>query len=149
MRKTPYMISLVGVFFSLTLTLISLALPYWLRVQSPIDSPSTTSIDYGLYRRCESRVVQAPPVSPSPPNFFPGEVVLALCPLGFCGYAIAEAVCLEDRGLSSLLSMLRFKSRLCRWLLPCAIHSHRFSLKQHISVWRSGSMWYHGFWIFC
>lgn len=94
------MISLVGVFLSLTLTLISLALPFWLRVRSPVEVPSARSIDYGLYVRCESRATNLPsmylasPTSPRPPWEIEYEYVCAPFPERSVCKHLGESFCI-------------------------------------------------------
>jgi len=46
---------------SITLTLISLSLPYWLWAGASADVPAVRNVDYGLFQRCERRWVSSPP----------------------------------------------------------------------------------------
>ncbi|KAG9085859.1 hypothetical protein FRC07_013269, partial [Ceratobasidium sp. 392] len=64
MRKTPYLISLAVAFIALTLTILSIALPKWLRVPSP-NHPDDLSYT-GLYERCQLRSTIPPPPYPDP-----------------------------------------------------------------------------------
>jgi len=65
MRKTPYLISLIVVVASLTLSIISIVLPEWLYVASPSGVPGSVSVRYGLYQRCELRRITVPDPLPS------------------------------------------------------------------------------------
>ncbi|KAF8305173.1 hypothetical protein DL93DRAFT_2089749 [Clavulina sp. PMI_390] len=102
MRKTPYMVSLVGLLVSITLTLISLSLPYWLYADN-LDEPQLRYVDYGLYARCERRWV------PSEPNGelfreyhchpFPSKPMCETNGQGFC-------IAWNTAGYSSQLSLV-------------------------------------------
>jgi len=42
------------------LSITSISLPYWLRSFAPNDLPDAQVVDYGLYRRCETRLIAEP-----------------------------------------------------------------------------------------
>lgn len=60
MRKTSWAITFVSVAVLLTLSLLSLFLPYWLIVRSTVASHTKTAIYYGLMEHCRLVEVNLP-----------------------------------------------------------------------------------------
>ncbi|KAF8586686.1 hypothetical protein K439DRAFT_925543 [Ramaria rubella] len=58
MRKTPYLISFLGVLISFSLSFASFEIPEWVFAQSPEALPTAESVRWGLYQRCERTIIQ-------------------------------------------------------------------------------------------
>jgi len=60
MRKFGYFISFLAVIASITLTIVSQAIPNWITYTSPKALPGRFTASYGLYERCDSSYIPLP-----------------------------------------------------------------------------------------